>query len=43
MVPCDEFQAADSVPIEIEKIEGKHEDIAGMQLSLRDHLVRSVV
>jgi len=31
-VPCDEFRAADSVPIEIEKIKGKHEDIADMQL-----------
>ncbi|MBD9450359.1 MULTISPECIES: hypothetical protein [unclassified Rhizobium] len=30
-VPCDEFRAADSVPIE-EKIKGKHEDIADMQL-----------
>jgi hypothetical protein len=31
-LPCDEFQAADSVPIEIEKVEGKHDDIADVQL-----------
>jgi hypothetical protein len=30
--PRGEFQAADIAPIEIEKVEGKHDDIADMQL-----------
>ena len=42
MVPCDEFQAADSVPIEIEKVEGKHDEIADCNFPSRP-LVGSAV